>query len=114
MLTIHKLLPQGQGLAKVLLQRAATVELDWDVRQEVALCRHRQPGPGTGHLPAARPGRARRRRAGGRRRVAVAIAAPQRVLKITACATHGTAFDLVRAAYHLGNRQCPSSCNPTT
>lgn len=34
MLTINKLLPQGQGLARVLLQRAATVELDWDVRQK--------------------------------------------------------------------------------
>jgi len=32
------------------------------------------------------------------------IAAPQPVLRITPCASHGSAFDLTRAAYHLGNR----------
>ena len=34
MLTVNKLLPQGRGLSAVLLKRAATVELDWDVRQK--------------------------------------------------------------------------------
>jgi urease accessory protein len=34
MLTLNKLLPAGRGLAKVLLNRAATVSLDWDVRQK--------------------------------------------------------------------------------
>ena len=34
MLTVNKLLPRGQGLAGPLLQRAASVELDWDVRQK--------------------------------------------------------------------------------
>ena len=34
MLTANKLMPQGGGLAPVLLKRAATVELDWDVRQK--------------------------------------------------------------------------------
>ena len=34
MLQVSKLLPQGQGLAPVLLKRATTVELDWDVRQK--------------------------------------------------------------------------------
>ena len=34
MLTVNKLIPQGRGLATVLLKRAATVELDWDVRQK--------------------------------------------------------------------------------
>ena len=34
MLTANKLLPQGQGLSTVLLKRAATIELDWDVRQK--------------------------------------------------------------------------------
>ena len=32
MLTFNKLIAQGRGLAGVLLRRAATVELDWDVR----------------------------------------------------------------------------------
>ena len=34
MLQISKCLPSGHGLAPVLLKRAATVELDWDVRQK--------------------------------------------------------------------------------
>ena len=34
MLSVNKLIPQGRGLAKVLLQRATSVELDWDVRQK--------------------------------------------------------------------------------
>ena len=34
MLSVSKLLPQGRGLSAVLLRRAATVELDWDVRQK--------------------------------------------------------------------------------
>ena len=34
MLQISKLIPQGRGLAAVLVQRAPTVELDWDVRQK--------------------------------------------------------------------------------
>ncbi len=34
MLTCSKLIPQGQGLANVLLKRATTIELDWDVRQK--------------------------------------------------------------------------------
>ena len=34
MIQVSKLIPRGQGLAPVLLQRAATVELDWDVRQK--------------------------------------------------------------------------------
>jgi urease accessory protein UreE len=32
------------------------------------------------------------------------LAAPQPVLRITPCPAHGTPFDLLRAAYHLGNR----------
>ena len=34
MLTVNKLMPQGRGLAPVLIKRAATIELDWDVRQK--------------------------------------------------------------------------------
>ena len=34
LIKVNKLLPQGHGLAPVLLKRAATVELDWDVRQK--------------------------------------------------------------------------------
>ena len=34
MLQVTKLLPGGRGLAPALLRRAATVTLDWDVRQK--------------------------------------------------------------------------------
>ena len=34
MLTCSKLIAGGQGLATALVKRAATVELDWDVRQK--------------------------------------------------------------------------------
>jgi urease accessory protein len=39
-------------------------------------------------------------------------AAPQAVLKITHCPEHGTPFDLIRAAYHLGNRHVPIELQP--
>ena len=35
------------------------------------------------------------------------IAAPQPVLVVRHCSEHGSAFDLLRAAYHLGNRHVP-------
>jgi urease accessory protein len=41
------------------------------------------------------------------------LAAPQAVLRITPCAAHGSAFDLVRAAYHLGNRHVPIELQPS-
>jgi urease accessory protein len=40
------------------------------------------------------------------------IAAPQPVLVITHCSEHGTPFDLMRAAYHLGNRHVPIELRP--
>ena len=39
-------------------------------------------------------------------------AAPQSVLRITACTAHGSPFDLTRAAYHLGNRHVPIELRP--
>jgi len=40
------------------------------------------------------------------------LAAPQPVLVVRACAEHGTPFDLVRAAYHLGNRHVALELKP--
>ena len=34
MISISKLIPQGAGLAPVLIKRASTIELDWDTRQK--------------------------------------------------------------------------------
>ncbi|MFY7907793.1 MAG: urease accessory protein UreE, partial [Burkholderiaceae bacterium] len=39
-------------------------------------------------------------------------AAPQPVMVIRHCTRHGSPFDLVRAAYHLGNRHVPIELRP--
>jgi urease accessory protein len=105
MLQASKLIAQGAGLAPVLLKRAATVELDWDVRQKSRFDATDSAGRHLGvFLPRGTLVR------GGDVLVAAdgslvrVIAAPQPVLRITPCPAHGSPFDLVRAAYHLGNR----------
>jgi len=113
MLTVNKLLPQGQGLAAVLLRRAATIELDWDVRQKSRFGATDNLGRALAiFLPrgqAVRGGDVLVAEDGSMVRV---IAAPQKVLHITACQQHGTPFDLMRAAYHLGNRHVPIELQP--
>ena len=113
MLTISKLLSRGQGLAPALLKRAATVELDWDVRQKSRFAATDSQGRELGiFLPrgtVVRGGDVLVAEDGSLVRV---IAAPQPVLIITACAEHGTPFDLTRAAYHLGNRHVPIELQP--
>ena len=42
----------------------------------------------------------------------VVNAAPQPVLVVRACAEHGSPFDLLRAAYHLGNRHVQLELQP--
>ena len=114
MLTVNKLLPQGQGLASVLLKRAATVELDWDVRQKSRFDATDSQGRTLGvFLPrgtTVRGGDVLVAEDGSMIRVQ---AAPQTVLRITPCAEHGSPFDLVRAAYHLGNRHVQIELTPT-
>ena len=105
MLTVNKLLSQGQGLAPALLNRASQVALDWDVRQKSRFDATDSVGRALGvFLPRGtlvRGGDVLVAEDGSMIRV---IAAPQPVLVITPCAEHGSPFDLVRAAYHLGNR----------
>ena len=113
MIQISKLIAQGQGLAPVLLKRAATLELDWDVRQKSrfdcvdSLGRHLGVFLPRGTL--VRGGDVLVAEDGSMVRV---LAAPQAVLRITACTAHGTPFDLTRAAYHLGNRHVPIELKP--
>ena len=105
MLTVNKLIPGARGLAGVLLKRAATVELDWDVRQKSRFDATDTQGRTLGvFLPrgtVVRGGDALVAEDGS---IVVVKAAPQPVLVVTPCAAHGSPFDLVRAAYHLGNR----------
>ena len=113
MLHASKLMPQGKGLAPVLLKRAATVELDWDVRQKSRFDATDSTGRQLGvFLPrgtVVRGGDVLVAEDGSLIRV---IAASQSVVRITHCTDHGTPYDLIRAAYHLGNRHVPIELKP--
>ncbi len=113
MLTVNKLINQSRGLASVLLKRATTLELDWDVRQKSRFDAVDSAGRALGvFLPRGTVVR------GGDALVAedgtliTVVAAPQPVLVVRHCSTHGTPFDLMRAAYHLGNRHVPLALQP--
>jgi len=106
-------MPQGRGLASVLVKRASTITLDWDTRQKSRFDATDSTGRSLGiFLPRGSVLR------GGDVLVAedgsliLVKAAPQAVLRITACDQHGSAFDLTRAAYHLGNRHVPIELQP--
>ena len=113
MLTINKLIPGGRGLAAVLVKRAASVELDWDVRQKSRFDATDSQGRTLGvFLPrgtATRGGDVLVAEDGSLIRV---LAVPQPVLVVRACAAHGSPFDLLRAAYHLGNRHVALELKP--
>jgi urease accessory protein len=113
MLQISKIMPQGAGLAPVLLKRAATIELDWDIRQKSRFEATDSQGRPLGiFLPRGtlvRGGDVLIAEDGSLVKV---IAAPQTVLRISACTAHGSPFDLTRAAYHLGNRHVPIELKP--
>ena len=113
MLTVNKLIAQGRGLAPVLLKRAAAVELDWDVRQKSRFEATDSQGRTLGvFLPRGtlvRGGDVLVVDDGSLVRV---LAAPQPVLVVRTCAEHGTPFDLLRAAYHLGKRHVALELRP--
>ena len=105
MLTINKLIPGARSLAPALVKRAAHVELDWDVRQKSRFDATDSLGRTLGvFLPRGSVVR------GGDVLVAedgsliLVHAAAQPVLVVKHCSEHGSPFDLLRAAYHLGNR----------
>jgi urease accessory protein len=104
-LTVNKLVPQGQGLASVLLKRAATVNLDWDARQKSRFDATDSSGRPLGvFLPrgsVVRGGDVLICENGSLIRVNAAV---QAVMVVRPCAEHGSTLDLLRAAYHLGNR----------
>ena len=113
MLTVNKLIPHGQGLAPVLLKRAASVELDWDVRQKSRFDATDSQGRTLGvFLPRGTVVR------GGDVLVAedgsliLVKAAAQPVIEVRICGEHGQPFDLMRAAYHLGNRHVQLELQP--
>jgi urease accessory protein len=113
MLQISKCISGGKGLASALVKRAPTVELDWDVRQKSRFDATDSTGRAVGVFLArgtlVRGGDVLVAEDGSLIRV---VAAPQEVLRITACTEHGSPFDLTRAAYHLGNRHVPIELQP--
>lgn len=113
MLQVSKIISQGAGLAPVLVKRASTVELDWDVRQKSRFDATDSLGRQLGvFLPRGtlvRGGDVLLAEDGSMVKV---TAAQQSVLRITHCTDHGSPFDLIRAAYHLGNRHVPIELKP--
>ena len=113
MLACSKLIAGGKGLASVLLKRASSVSLDWDVRQksrfETTDSLGRTLGVFLSRGTVIRGGDVLVAEDGSLIQV---NAAPQEVLRITACTIHGSHFDLTRAAYHLGNRHVPIELKP--
>ena len=112
MLTVNKILSGGRGLAAALVRRAPQVELDWDVRQKSRFDCTDSAGRRLGvFLPrgsVVRGGDVLVAEDGSLLRV---VAAPQPVLTVRTAAG-GDGFDLLRAAYHLGNRHVPLELQP--
>jgi urease accessory protein len=113
MIICSKLMPKGSGLASVLVKRASTITLDWDTRQKSRFDATDSTGRQLGIFllrgTVVRGGDVLVAEDGSLIRVE---AAPQAVLRITACTAHGSSFDLTRAAYHLGNRHVPIELKP--
>lgn len=109
MLQAMRCIAGAQGLAAPVLRRAACLTLDWDLRQKSRFeCTDSQGRPVAVFLPRGqvlRGGDALLTQDGTLLRV---LAAPQAVLRISACPRQGQPLDLVRAAYHLGNRHVPT------
>jgi urease accessory protein len=113
MLQISKILPKGKGLASALLRRAPSVNLDWDTRQKSRFSTTDTQGRELGvFLPRGTVLRGDDVLVAEDGSLVRVVAAPQDVLRITACTEHGSPFDLTRAAYHLGNRHVPIELQP--
>lgn len=108
MIHATKRIAGGAGLAPVLVKRAPTLELDWDTRSKSRFSATDSDGREIGVvLPrgtSLRGGDVLVAEDGSLVRV---LAAAQPVLQVRHCAEHGSPFDLLRAAYHLGNRHVP-------
>ncbi len=108
-----KHLPAGQGLADAVKRRLPSLTLDWDLRQKSRFAAQDDSGADLAVLlprgTVLRGGDVLVGEDGSLLRVQ---AAPQPVLQVRHCAQHGSPFDLLRAAYHLGNRHVPLELQP--
>jgi urease accessory protein len=112
MLTVSKIIPQARGLAAPLLRRAASVSLDWDTRQKSRFDAEDSQGRALAvFLPRGAVVR------GGDVLLAedgslIQVAATPQPVMVVRCSDHGAPFDLLRAAYHLGNRHVALELQP--
>ena len=110
-----KLLPSTnvRGVAGKQHGIPASVELDWDLRQKSRVSCTDSTGREIGVFqPRGRVVRGGDVLVANDGSLIRVIAAPQAVLRITHCTQHGSPFDLIRAAYHLGNRHVPIEVQP--
>ena len=113
MLHASRRIPHGAGLAPVLLQRAPTLTLDWDLRQKSRFDCEDSLGRRIGvFLPRGTLLRGDDMLVTLDGQLLRVVAAQQPLLRITHCTEHGSPFDLLRAAYHLGNRHVPIELKP--
>jgi urease accessory protein len=105
MIRFSKVVPQGRGLAQVLLRRSPEVALDWDTRSRSRFDATDSAGRAVAvFLPRGQVLRGGDVLVGEDGSLLRVQAAPQPVLRVTHCSAHGHPHDLQRAAYHLGNR----------
>jgi urease accessory protein len=105
LLTVSRLLPGGGGLAPVLVARAPFVSLAWDVRQRSRFDATDSEGRRLGvFLPRGSVVRGGDVLVVADGSLVSVRAAPETVLVVRADPQRGSPFDLLRAAYHLGNR----------
>jgi urease accessory protein len=113
MLTVNKLIAQGRGLAAALVKRGSSVSLDWEVRQKSRFEAQDSAGRTLAvFLPrgtVVRDGDVLVVEDGS---LVTARAAPQPVMVVRHCSQHGQPSDLLRAAYHLGNRHVAVELKP--
>lgn len=112
MLIASKLIPAAGGLAPALVRRAAKIELDWDTRQKSRFDGIDSQGRAVAvFLPRGTIVR------GGDVLVAedgslIAVQARAQPVLVVSAAASGSPHDLLRAAYHLGNRHVPLQVRP--
>jgi urease accessory protein len=112
MIRIGKRIPGGRGLAAPLLRRASHVELDWDVRSKSRFDAADSTGRAFGvFLPRGSVVRGSDVLVAEDGSLVRVIAAAQPVL-VVRTAPGGSPFDLLRAAYHLGNRHVALELQP--
>jgi urease accessory protein len=113
MLIVNRCLPQGQGLAPSLIRRSPCLTLDWDTRQKSRFEGVDSEGRRVAvYLPRGTVVRGGDVLLTQCNQWVKVQAAPQGVLRITVDPNHGNTFDLMRAAYHLGNRHVPIELSP--